>query len=70
VTSYDAILFDLDGTLADTLELMRLSFNHATRSVLGYELPNAAAVHYLVQPLEDQMKALSQDRWQELSDHE
>jgi pyrophosphatase PpaX len=66
VSTYDAVIFDLDGTLVDSAPLIRLSFNHATRTVLGFELPFAEAVPYMIQPLEDQMRALSEDRWEEL----
>jgi pyrophosphatase PpaX len=66
VSTYDAIIFDLDGTLIDSASLIRASFNHATRTVLGFELPLAEAVPYMIQPLEDQMRALSEDRWEEL----
>jgi hypothetical protein len=30
-----AVLFDLDGTLIDTVELIRVSFRYATERVLG-----------------------------------
>lgn len=34
-----AVLFDLDGTLIDTVELILVSMRHATRAVLGADAP-------------------------------
>ena len=34
---FDAALFDFDGTLADTIPLIALSWNHALRPILGRE---------------------------------
>lgn len=36
---YETVLFDLDGTLIDSGALILASFQHATRSVLGREIP-------------------------------
>lgn len=33
---YQAVVFDLDGTLADTIELILVTFEHAMNKVLGY----------------------------------
>ena len=35
-----AVLFDLDGTLIDTYQLILESFRHATRKVLGRVIPD------------------------------
>lgn len=37
---YQTVLFDLDGTLIDSGALILASFQHATRSVLGWEIPD------------------------------
>lgn len=46
-----AVLFDLDGTLIDTVELIRVSFRYATRTVLGEELPDEITMANVGQPL-------------------
>ena len=35
-----AVLFDLDGTLADTVELILRCYRHTMRTHLGRELPD------------------------------
>jgi pyrophosphatase PpaX len=37
---YETVLFDLDGTLIDSGDLILASFRHATRSVLGRVIPD------------------------------
>jgi pyrophosphatase PpaX len=37
---YQTVLFDLDGTLIDSGSLILSSFQHATRTVLGREIPD------------------------------
>jgi pyrophosphatase PpaX len=49
-----AVLFDLDGTLLDTKELILSSFRYATREVLGEALPDEAVLSYIGIPLKDQ----------------
>lgn len=61
-----AILFDLDGTLIDTVELIRVSFRHATRAVLGYELPDEVTMANVGQPLAQQFKDMAPDHADEL----
>lgn len=53
-----AALFDFDGTLVDTTELIYQSLRHASREVLGHEPPREALMANVGQPLPDQMKAL------------
>lgn len=65
---YDPVLFDLDGTVVDTVDLIRESFRHATRAVLGEELPDREIMAYVGQPLMDQMVRLSPQHAQELFD--
>jgi pyrophosphatase PpaX len=38
---YPTVLFDLDGTLIDSGEMILSSFRHATRTVLSREIPDA-----------------------------
>ena len=35
---FKAVVFDLDGTLVDSVELITVSFQHAIREVLGHEV--------------------------------
>jgi pyrophosphatase PpaX len=65
---YDPVLFDLDGTVVDTVELIRASFRHATQTVLGEVLPDDEIMRYVGQPLMAQMLQLSPEHAQELYD--
>jgi pyrophosphatase PpaX len=53
-----AALFDFDGTLVDTTELIYQSLRHASREVLGHEPPRETLMANVGQPLPDQMAAL------------
>ncbi len=61
-----AVLFDLDGTLIDTVELIRVSFRHATRTVLGHELPDEVTMANVGQPLATQFRDMAPDHAAEL----
>jgi pyrophosphatase PpaX len=61
-----AVLFDLDGTLLDTLDMILASFRHATKKVLGEEADEARVRAFIGIPLFDQMKDLDADRADEL----
>lgn len=65
---FDPVLFDLDGTVVDTVELITESFRHATRTVLGEILPDEVITAGVGRPLVQQMKALSAEHAQELFD--
>jgi pyrophosphatase PpaX len=65
---YDPVLFDLDGTVADTVELITESFRHASRVVLGHDTPDEQILAYVGQPLMQQMRQLSPERAQQLYD--
>jgi pyrophosphatase PpaX len=65
---FDPVVFDLDGTVVDTVELIVESFRHATRVVLREELPDEVILAGVGQPLMKQMRELSADRAQELYD--
>jgi pyrophosphatase PpaX len=68
VTGYDPVIFDLDGTVVDTVELIVESFRHATRTVLGRIMPDEVITAGVGQPLMAQMEVLSPDHAQELYD--
>jgi len=61
-----AVLFDLDGTLIDTVELIRVSFRHATEVVLGAALPDELTMANVGQPLRTQFEDLAPGRADEL----
>jgi pyrophosphatase PpaX len=61
-----AVLFDLDGTLIDTVELIRVSFRYATRTVLGHELPDEVTMANVGQPLKQQFADMAPDHADEL----
>jgi pyrophosphatase PpaX len=65
---YDPVLFDLDGTVVDTVELITTSFRHATRVVLGQELPDEQIMAHVGQPLMQQMRLLSAEHAHQLYD--
>ena len=66
VTGFDPVLFDLDGTLIDSVALIRESHRHAVRTVLGADLPDEVLVANVGRPLIDQMRAFSPERAEEL----
>ena len=64
---YPTVLFDLDGTLIDSGEIILSSFRHATNEVLGRQIPDevlAAAVGG--SNIYDQMRAFDEERVDEL----
>ncbi len=65
---FDPVVFDLDGTVVDTVELIVESFRHATRSVLSEVLPDEVIIAGVGQPLMAQMERLSADHARELYD--
>lgn len=60
------VLFDLDGTLIDTVDLIRVSFRHATETVLGTALPDELTMANVGQPLRTQFEDLAPGRADEL----
>jgi pyrophosphatase PpaX len=54
-----AVIFDLDGTLIDTVELIRVSFRHATKTVLGEVLPDEITMVNVGQPLVTQFNEMA-----------
>lgn len=65
---FDPIVFDLDGTVIDTVELIRVSFRHAVLEVLGEDLPDEVIMAGVGQPLMTQMVSLSPQHAQALYD--
>lgn len=61
-----AVLFDFDGTLVDTTELIHQSMRHATSTVLGREYPRETLLNGVGRPLPEQMKTFDPERADEL----
>lgn len=61
-----AVLFDLDGTLVDTVELILESFRYTTRTVLEREIPDAELMEFVGCPLVVQMRGFDEQRADEL----
>ncbi len=61
------ILFDLDGTLIDTVELIRQSFRYATQKILGQKIPDEILLRNLGTPLRSQMEVFSKEKADELT---
>jgi pyrophosphatase PpaX len=59
-------LFDFDGTLADSVDLIMASFRHATAQVLGHVPDEAQLRAGIGLPLIEQMRTLDAERAQEL----
>lgn len=60
------VLFDFDGTLVDTVELIRESHRHAVKTVLGKDLSDKELVALVGLPLPAQMQAFSEIHADEL----
>jgi pyrophosphatase PpaX len=57
-----AALFDFDGTLVDTTELIYQSLRHAAGEVLGREIPRETLMANVGQPLPRQMELIDAER--------
>lgn len=53
------VLFDLDGTLADTIELILISFRHTMKTHLGRDLPDAHFLEGIGTPLPVQLRGFA-----------
>ncbi|NTU70491.1 MAG: HAD family hydrolase [Coriobacteriia bacterium] len=62
----EVVLFDLDGTLIDTMDLILASMRHATTTVLGEALPDEVLMHNVGVPLIVQMREFAPERAEEL----
>jgi len=65
---FDPVVFDLDGTVVDTVELIVESFRYATSTVLGKVLPDEFILAGVGRPLRTQMERLSAEHAQDLYD--
>jgi pyrophosphatase PpaX len=65
---FDPVVFDLDGTVVDTVELIVESFRYATSTVLGKVLPDELIIAGVGRPLRTQMERLSAEHAQALYD--
>lgn len=63
----DIVLFDLDGTLLDTLPLIETSFRHAFKQ-MNIPWADGAVMKTVGLPLRDACRQFGGDRWQELFD--
>lgn len=59
--SVDVVLFDLDGTVVDTIPHILASFRHATEDVLGAALDDEVLLHHVGVPLARQMRYFTDD---------
>jgi len=63
-----AILFDLDGTIIDTNELILTSFNYVLNNYLGLNIGKEEIVESFGIPLKDVLSEYDKDRADELVD--
>ncbi|MGD9572435.1 MAG: HAD family hydrolase [Thermoleophilia bacterium] len=66
MSGFRTVLLDLDGTVIDSVALIRESHRHAVRTVLGEEWEDARLVANVGRPLLEQMDAFSPDHADEL----
>ncbi len=65
-TTLEAVLFDFDGTLVDTMELIYQSMRHTVREVLGREMGRKELMANVGQPLPAQMEVFDPEKVVEL----
>ena len=63
---WPVVLFDLDGTLADTIGLIVASYNHAFREVMGTERDEAEIRSWIGRPLIESFAAVAPEHAEEL----
>jgi pyrophosphatase PpaX len=66
--AFSVVLFDLDGTLINTNDLIVVSFQHVFREKLGLEVPAETIHQYFGEPLPRTMQRYAPDRADELTD--
>jgi len=59
--TWAAVLFDLDGTIADTLPLILRCYRHTMLTHLGRELPDEAFLRTVGTPLGEQLRDFARD---------
>jgi pyrophosphatase PpaX len=59
LAGWRGVFFDLDGTLADTVELILMSYRHTMRTHLGEAPPDSRWLATLGTPLRDQLLAFA-----------
>jgi pyrophosphatase PpaX len=64
--TYKGVIFDLDGTIVDSVELIIVSFQHAIREVLGREISREESIVWVGRPLREQMELFSPEHAEEL----
>ena len=64
---YRAVLFDLDGTLVDSAELIMTAFQATARARLHHEIPRAEILGMWSRPIRERFRALAPDRDEELA---
>ncbi|MFV9568334.1 pyrophosphatase PpaX [Thermoanaerobacter mathranii] len=62
------VLFDLDGTIIDTNELIIESFKYTIQKHLGYIIQPEEVTPYFGEPLQITLKRFSQDKWELMVD--
>jgi len=65
---WKAVVFDLDGTLIDTIPLIVASHRHAVQTVLGRDFSDEVLRSGIGRPLIEQMMVFDADRAQDLFD--
>lgn len=68
MSHFDAVLFDLDGTLIDTNELIVTSFQHVFRTRLGLEVPPQEIYRFFGEPLHTTMARFDPERADDLTE--
>ncbi|MDR1422852.1 MAG: HAD-IA family hydrolase [Coriobacteriales bacterium] len=63
---FEAVLFDLDGTVIDTYNMILASFRKATKQVLGFTPPEDLMMDMVGIPLTEQMARISPEHADEL----
>jgi pyrophosphatase PpaX len=63
---FEAVLFDLDGTVIDTYNMILASFRKATKQVLGFIPPEDMMMDMVGIPLAEQMARISPEHADEL----
>ncbi len=66
---YPCYLFDLDGTLLDTIDLVYECFRHVAQNIKGFHLERKDVISYIGIPLKNQYKHFFPDDSEEAFEH-